>query len=288
MISVLILTLNEEINLQACIDSIPWRDDVHVLDSGSTDRTLEIARSLGANVHTRPFDTYARQRNHGLALPFVHPWVLMIDADERLSPELADEIARRLPNVDESVAGFRVRRKDMLMGRWLRRSSGYPTWFPRLFRKGRISVKRDINEEYEVDGQYEELREHLIHLPFNKGMEWWFARHNRYSTMEAATLTSELHTRPFSLRGLFARDPLARRASMKQLAYRLPARSALIFLYLYVLRFGFLDGKPGLAFASMRFCYETMISTKLQEAGCRTEPDASDAARQALPPREAA
>lgn len=288
MISVLILTLDEEVNLEGCLESIPWRDDVHVLDSGSTDRTREIAQGLGAKVHTRPFDTYARQRNHGLALPFAHPWVLMIDADERLSPELADEIARRLPGIDESVAGFRVRRKDMLMGRWLRRSSGYPTWFPRLFRKGRVSVKRDINEEYEIDGEYDELREHLVHMPFNKGMAWWFARHNRYSTMEAATLASEQHTRPFRLRGLCARDPFVRRASMKQLAYRLPARPALIFLYLYVLRFGFLDGKPGLAFASMRFCYEIMISTKLQEAERRTAVDAPDAAREALPPREIA
>ncbi len=265
MISVLILTLDEVVNLEGCIASIPWRDDVHVLDSGSTDGTQALAERLGAHVHHRDFDTYARQRNHGLALPFRHDWILMLDADERLTPELADEIAERAAKASEKTAGYRVRRKDMLMGRWLRRSSGYPTWFPRMFRRGRVTVKRDINEEYDIDGAYEDFREHLIHLPFNKGMEWWFARHNRYSTMEAETLAGEFGTRPVRLTGLFATDPLERRANMKQLAYRLPGRPALIFLYLYVLRLGFLDGKPGFTFASMRFCYETMISVKLNE-----------------------
>ncbi len=277
MISVLILTLDEEVNIAGCIESIPWREDVHVLDSGSTDETVEIAQQLGAKVTTRPFDTYAKQRNFGLALPFAHPWILMIDADERLSPELVGEIAERLPSASHDTAGFRVRRKDMLMGQWLKRSSGYPTWFPRLFRKGRVSVKRDINEEYDLDGAYEELDMHLVHLPFNKGMAWWFERHNRYSSMEAQTLAGELNSRPLRLFGLFSSDPLVRRANLKQLAYRMPARPALVFVYLYFIRLGFLDGMPGLTYASLRFCYETMISTKLLEARATLEPLAQTA-----------
>jgi len=266
MISVLVLTLDEAVNIEACLASVPWRDDVHVLDSGSVDGTQDLARAMGAIIHHRDFDNYASQRNYGLNLPFRHPWVLMIDADERLTPELAEELARRIAVADDDVAGFRVRRKDFLMGRWLRRSSGYPSWFPRLFRSGRVQVTRDVNEEYDVDGTEEELREHLIHLPFNKGMDWWFARHNRYSSMEALTLADELQSRPVSMSGLLSRDPMRRRANLKQLAYRLPMRPLLVFLYLYFVRFGFLDGRAGLTFASLRFCYETMISAKLREA----------------------
>ncbi|MFV0294875.1 MAG: glycosyltransferase family 2 protein [Hyphomicrobiaceae bacterium] len=266
MISVLILTLDEEVNIADCICSIPWRDDVHVLDSGSHDETVAIARQLGATVHTRAFDTYSRQRNFGLGLPFTYPWVLMLDADERLSPELAREIADRLEKQNSSISAYRVRRKDMFMGRWLKRSSGYPSWFPRLFRKGCVTVKRDINEEYDIDGETGSFEGHLIHYPFNKGVSWWVDRHNRYSSMEAETLAAEMHDRHIAWGDLFSADPLVRRANLKQILYRLPGRPVLLFMYLYLFRLGFLDGRAGLTYASLRFCYEMMISAKLQEA----------------------
>ena len=153
MISVLVLTLNEEGNLKDCLESVPWRDDVHVLDSGSLDGTAALAQSLGAIVHIRDFTTYAEQRNAGLALPYLHPWLLMIDADERLTPELANEIACFVRTAPSDCVMAMMRRKDMFLGRWLRRSSGYPSWFPRLLRVGSVRVERAVNEEYVAEGE---------------------------------------------------------------------------------------------------------------------------------------
>lgn len=259
MISVLILTFNEEANIADCLSSVPWRGDVHVLDSCSTDKTAEIARALGAKVETRPFDGYASQRNAGLSLPFKNEWIVMLDADERMTPELAAEIERESSAADASVAMFRVRRRDVFMGRWLRRSSGYPTWFPRVIRRGRVRVKREINEVYIPDGEAKQLQAHIDHFPFHKGMDWWFDRHNRYSTMEAQLL---IDRKGSSSPAAKSNDPGARRAALKALAYRLPLRPYLMFLYLYVVRGGFLDGKPGWVYANMRLTYEIMIDAK--------------------------
>lgn len=260
MISVLILTYNEQINIEGCIASLTWRDDVHVLDSCSTDKTAEIARTLSAKVETRPFDGYASQRNAGLSLPFTNEWIVMLDADERMTPELAAEIEREIAAAGANVSMFRVRRRDIFMGRWLRRSSGYPTWFPRVIRRGRVRVEREINEVYIPDGEAKQLEAHLDHFPFNKGMDWWFDRHNRYSTMEARLLIDRTGA---SSPATKSNDPGAQRAALKALAYRLPLRPYLMFLYLYVLRGGFLDGMPGWVYANMRLAYEIMIDAKV-------------------------
>ena len=261
MISALILTYNEEANLAACIESLPWRDDVTILDSGSADRTVAIAAELGAQVVTRAFTDYADQRNFALALPGRHAWIVMIDADERMTPDLAREIARRVEAAPAEAAMFQMRRRDIFMARWLKRSSGYPTWFPRVFRRGRVRVERAINETYAANGSVHQLEGHLDHYPFNKGLDWWFERHNRYSTMEAKVLGGEQRV-PLAPGDLLASEPGKRRAALKRLAYRLPGRPLLIFLYLYVFRLGFLDGVPGFHFACMRMAYEIMIDAK--------------------------
>jgi len=262
VISVLILTLDEEVNIRDCIASLPWRGDVHVLDSGSRDRTREMAQELGAQVTERGFTNYAAQRNFGLALPFAYEWIVMLDADERMTPELAREIEERVATAGAQLAMMRVRRKDMFMGRWLRRSSGYPSWFPRVMRRGRLRVEREINEVYVCEGETSELTQHLIHYPLNKGMEWWFERHNRYSSAEAGLLVSQQVQRSSGWRQLFDRDPLRRRAAAKRFAYSLPLRPFLTFFYLYIARLGFLDGRAGYHFACMRMTYEVMIDAK--------------------------
>lgn len=265
MISCVILTLNEEKNIAPCINSIPWKSDIHVVDSLSTDGTAAIAAQSGAKVWPHAFVDYAAQRNFGLSLDFSHEWVLMIDADERVTPELAEEIECVLTNAADDLTMLLVRRKDIFLGRWLRRSSGYPTWFARLMRRGRVKVIREINEQYVTDGRAERLKGHLLHFPFNKGVDWWYERHNRYSTMESITLAQEREQHHFDLSGLITGDSLRRRASFKQLAYRLPFRPFLIFFYLYFIRGGFLDGDPGYCFAQMRMSYEIMIDAKTRE-----------------------
>lgn len=265
MISVLILTKNEEENLPRALSSVAWSDDVVVFDSFSTDRTVGLARNAGARVEQRRFDNYAAQRNAALTtVSYQYPWVLMLDADESVPKELADEMHAVLPTTPADVSLYRMRRRDMFLGHWLRRSSGYPTWFGRLLRVGHAWIEREINEECHTTGKTGFLREHLIHFPFNRGLSHWFDRHNQYSTMEALALRHGAHS-TFRLPNLLARDGVVRRKALKQLAYRLPGRPALVFAYLYFVRLGCFDGKPGLLFCTMRSIYEYMIDMKVRE-----------------------
>jgi len=265
-VSVLILTLNEEANLAECIDSCGWSDDIIVFDSMSEDRTLEIANTKGVRLVQRRFDNYAAQRNAALTtVQYKNPWVLMVDADERVSSELAAEIATTIAGVGAEVALFRIRRKDFFLGKWLRRSSGYPSWFGRLVRLGHVRVEREVNEEYIADGEIGHLEAHLHHYPFNRGIAYWFERHNRYSTMEAIA-KMRMHNDRIVVRELFAWDPIDRRRMLKQCLYRLPLRPLIVFLYLYIVRLGFLDGRAGFYFGRMRAAYEMLIDLKVIEA----------------------
>jgi glycosyltransferase involved in cell wall biosynthesis len=264
-LSVLILTLNEEANLAECLASVGECDDIVVLDSFSDDKTVEIAQSGGARVIQRRFDNYAAQRNAGLnGVHYKHPWLLMLDADERITPELWKEMKTAVETAGAAVNLFHVRRKDHWFGRWLRRSSGYPTWFGRLVRVGHVSVQREINEQYVADGETGYLKEHLLHYPFNQGVAHWLERHNRYSSMEAVALAEERQHKVV-VRGLWSGDPVIRRRTMKQIACRLAARPLWTFGYLYFARGGFLDGRAGFRYCLLRTMYEFMIDLKIAE-----------------------
>ena len=263
-ISVLILTYNEAINLPDCLGSLEFSDDVVVLDSGSTDATVQLAEVAGATVLQRPFDNYAAQRNFGLAHDFKHDWILMLDADERLPKDFIEEICAVTDCKENPNTLYRMRRKDIFMGRWLKRSSGYPTWFGRLFRKGMVRVEREINEEYYTNGEIGLLNGHLIHYPFNKGISYWLERHNRYSSMEAVKLSEERDA-PVRWSNFLSSDPMLKRKAFKALAYRMPFRPLLTFCFLYFFKLGFLDGKAGFHFSIMRSIYEYMVSLKMRE-----------------------
>jgi glycosyltransferase involved in cell wall biosynthesis len=263
-IAALIITKNEETTIAACIESCRFADRVIVLDSHSDDATRDIAESLGAVVHMRPFDDYASQRNAAIQLARDYDWVLMIDADERCSPELATEISRTIQNAPAKIGMYRLRRKDMFFSTWLRRASGYPTWFARLARPRQAQVVRAINEECVVDGGEGRLVNHLIHEPFAKGIVHWVDRHNRYSTLEARQL---LHERAQGLTGLASLNSnyASARRLLKQLFYRMPCRPTVAFLYLYLFRGGFLDGVAGYRYCRLRAMYEYMIVLKMAE-----------------------
>jgi glycosyltransferase involved in cell wall biosynthesis len=264
-ISVLILTLNEELNIEACLESVAWCDDVVVLDSFSSDRTVDMARARGARVEQRRFDNYAAQRNFGLNdIRYDNGWVLMLDADERVTPELREEMRTAVAAAQPEAGLFLMRRRDHLFGRWIRRSSGYPTWFGRLVRVGRVRVERPINEEYHTDGTVGRLQQHLDHYPFNKGFGEWVDKHDRYSTMEA-NLRLQQRGERVPLGALFSADALRRRKAQKTLAYALPGRPLLMFLALYLLRGGFLEGRAGYTFCRLRAWYEFMIDLKYRE-----------------------
>jgi glycosyltransferase involved in cell wall biosynthesis len=263
-ISILILTLNEEVVLPRCLDSVKWSDDIVVFDSFSSDKTIEIAKSRNARVFQKKFEGYASQRNAALAVEFKNPWVLMVDADEQVPENLRQEACSAVESASEDMALFRMRRKDFFMGRWIKHSSGYPTWFGRLLRAGRVRVDREINEEYHATGEAGFLRAHLHHYPFTKGIQFWVERHNRYSSMEATALSTETR-RPIAYSDLLAKDPAIRRKVGKQILYRLPLRPVLVPAYLFLFRGGFLDGPPGIYFSLLRAVYEYMIALKMKE-----------------------
>jgi glycosyltransferase involved in cell wall biosynthesis len=264
-ISVLILTLNEEANLPGCLESLKWCNDIVVLDSYSQDRTEEIAKQAGVRFIQRQFDNYASQRNYGLhEITYKYPWVLMVDADETVPAELATEIQSIANRTSEDIVLYRVRRKDYLFGKWLKHSSGYPTWFGRLVRPEKVWVERAINEEYHAEGKIGELKNHLYHYPFNKGFREWFEKHNRYSSMEAELMVQN-PSKKFKLRDFFTPDPVQRRKVLKQFVYTLPGRPLVVFLGLFLWRGGFLDGGAGLRFCLLKAFYELMISCKVAE-----------------------
>jgi glycosyltransferase involved in cell wall biosynthesis len=263
-ISVLILTLNEESNIGECLDSLSWSDDVVVLDSLSTDATCRIAEGRGARMVSRSFDNWAAHQNWAVKnIEFRHPWVLYLDADERCSLELRDEVLGRA-RATAPESAFRLRRKDYFMGRWLKHAQLYPTWLVRVFRPSRIRYERLVNPVAVVDGPTGELQGHIIHYPFSHGISHWIARHNRYSDMEALE-AAKLRNGGGTRDELWTRDPNERRRALKDIFFRLPARPVLKFLYYYCWRRGFLDGRAGLSYASLQAIYEYMIACKSWE-----------------------
>ena len=265
MISVLILTRNEQLDLPGCLASVAWSDDVHVFDSFSSDATSQIAQAAGVQFHQRVFDDYATHRNAALQITFAHPWVLILDADERPTPGLCTEMQAAAATASAEISGFRLRRRDFLFGTWLKHAQISP-FYIRLVRPERARYTRPINEVIEVEGPIAELHEPLDHFPFSKGMAHWIAKHNTYSTMEAALIVSGEGLRQPSWRAAL-RDPdfHTRRLHQKALFYRLPARPLLKWLYMVIARRSFLDGWAGMTYATLQAIYEYFIVLKVKE-----------------------
>lgn len=273
-VSVLILTRNEQQDLPGCLASVAWSDDVHVLDSLSTDRTREIAREAGAQVTERAFDGYASQRNAGLRLPFRHPWVLVLDADERVPPALAQEIQAFVQRADTDIAAARMRRRDIWWGTWLRRSQISP-FYVRLLRPDRAHYEREINEVLVVDGPIADMDQPFDHYPFSKGLDHWLDKHNTYSRMEAQLIVSKSVPRPSWRTALFGPDFNERRVHQKAIFYRLPARPLIKLFYMLVWRRGLLDGVAGVRYALLQTIYEYLIVLKVKEAEQRQRASAA-------------
>ena len=251
--SVVILTKNEELAIRQCLSSVN-SDDIWIIDSESTDKTVEMAKSIkNVTVIKRPFDNYANQRNFALNLDFKYEWILMLDADERLSIS-SRTFLNDLPNnsLSDDISIVSFLRHDYFLGRWLRGASGYPLHFPRLFRKGTVKVNRSVNEEYFADGKNLKVKHHIDHYPFTKGIDYWYERHLTYSSMEVDALNSMSQS-----------DSL--RSKVKQFFYKLPFRYLIIFIYLYIFQRGFLAGHPGYLYCLMRASYEVMIIVKQKQ-----------------------
>ncbi|MCH2132128.1 MAG: glycosyltransferase family 2 protein [Phycisphaerales bacterium] len=260
-ISVVILTLNEEINVADCIHSCEALDDVHVLDSGSTDRTRELAESAGASIWNHPFESFGAQRNWAIDnIPVRHDWILHLDADERLTPELVAAL-RTLFQRDPPEAGFYLPNKLMLMGRWLKRCGSYPAYQMRLFHKGRMRFQDHGHGQRELtDGEIGTIDEPYLHYAFSKGVSDWLGKHNRYSTEEAHQAIND--GTEIRISDLFSGDRIRRRRAMKRISFRLPMRDKLRVIQLLIIQRGLLEGRAGLMYARLIAIYERMINVK--------------------------
>ncbi|MGB3544033.1 glycosyltransferase family 2 protein [Rubrivirga sp.] len=268
-VSVLILTYNEEDNLPRCLDSVAWADDVLVVDSFSTDRTVEVARAHGARVLQRGFDTFAGQRNFGIDQGELrHDWVLHLDADEVVPSALRDEL------LDVARTGvkpaYRVASRMMFQGKWLRHAGMYPAYQVRYGRRDRLRFKQ-VGHGQREDLEPEDvgtLQHDLEHYSFSKGLHEWFAKHNCYSSDEAAEALGQSGD-AIDWAALAAPDRTRRRRALKTLAARMPMRPSLRFFYMYVLRRGFLDGRAGLSYCRLLSTYEAMTVAKERELRLR-------------------
>jgi glycosyltransferase involved in cell wall biosynthesis len=264
-VSILILTLNEESNLGGCLESVKDFDDIVVFDSFSKDRTVEIARERGARVVQRTFDNWSSHQNWAMEnIKFAHDWVFYLDADERMTDALKQELLQIASNASESKVAFYCGRKNYFMGRWIKRSMP-PGLIMRFFRPQHIRFERLVNPTPVITGEHGYLSNYFIHYNFSKGLSEWIEKHNNYSRMEAMEglklLRGELGEQP----SLWSKDKALRRKAMKNLSFRMPFRPALKFAYMYFVRLGIFDGLAGLTYCTLQAFYEYMIVVKMRE-----------------------
>lgn len=280
-LSVIILTFNEERNIGACLESIiPWAQEVFVVDSGSTDRTLDIVGGYGAKVFSHPFQNYSQQRNWAQDnLPLSSEWIFHIDADERVSLELVESIRKFFsdPSSEQHVSGLMVRRKIIFFGKPILHGGLYPTYHCRIFRKqcGRCE-DREYDQHFAVEGKTRAIEADLLELTATSLFSWT-ARHNKWAQMEARQLLKGFERHDSALiQPKIVGSPIERRRWLRSSVYaRTPIffRAFLYFLTRYLLRGGFLDGIPGLIYHVLqgfwfRFyvdacCYELQQAEKL-------------------------
>lgn len=273
-VSVVVPVRNEAGNLPRCLEQLQWADEVFVVDSASTDGTVEAALRAGAKVAQFQWNgRYPKKKNWALKnLPFRNEWVLIVDADELVTPELAAEIGRAVAAPGPEV-GFYINRRFMFMGKWIRHCGYYPSWNLRLIKKGRGEYERmaqtgdtrsgdnEVHEHMVCDGPTGWLKNDMIHEAFAT-IDVFMEKHNRYSNWEALVQeegwAGGLRGNPFG-------HALERRRFIKRLARHLPGRPWLRFVYSYILRLGFLDGREGYIFCRLLGIYEFLCVAKYRE-----------------------
>ncbi|MEO1291843.1 MAG: glycosyltransferase family 2 protein [Pseudomonadota bacterium] len=282
-LTVMILTRDEAIHIARCIESVkPVADRIYVIDSGSTDDTVAIARRCGAEVLHNDWVNHAAQVNFAIdAMPSETDWIFRIDADETLPPASASRLKDTLARMADDAAGIALRRQIIFLGRRIRWGGIEPSWQLRLWRSGQGRCEpRWMDEHMAVDGRVEKAALEIVDENLNP-LDWWTAKHNRYASLEAIeTLAAQGHLPPGLLRTETAAAPGGtRQARMKrwlkeQVYNRLPTglRSLSYFLYRYILRLGFLDGQAGYYFHLLQgYWYRSLVDAKVREILARAE-----------------
>ncbi|HSH88955.1 MAG TPA: glycosyltransferase family 2 protein [Ramlibacter sp.] len=272
-VTAMVFTLNEEVNLLHCLPSLQWCSEVIVVDSFSTDSTASICAAHGARLVQHAFEGFGTQRNWALDHAQArNKWILILDADERVPPELAAELTAIAQANPAGVGAWRVRRRFHMWGRWLKHSSLYPTWVVRFVHADRVRYEnRGHAETQAVSGRIGDLGHDLIDEN-HKGIGEWYERQHRYAAKDAEfELTAR--SRKWQPGDLVSPDPLVRRAALKRVASAMPARGLAYFLYAYVWRLGFLDGREGFRYCRMRAWYQTQVASRVKDLKQRAVGD---------------
>jgi glycosyltransferase involved in cell wall biosynthesis len=270
VISVLILTKDEERNLPGCLQSVSFSDDVLVFDSLSDDATVQLAQAAGARVLLRRFDNYGAQRQAALDQGnFKYPWLLVLDADERVDDALRDEIAR-ITKSTEGARGYLVRRKDHFVdGTWIPRATLYPSWHLRMVQHRHVRyLERTVHERLALDGTVERCGGHLLHYSFNRGLEDWIEKHRKYAVLEGVEARQTLGS-ALQWRALFDPDPVERRHAVKAFSYRLPLRRTMRLLHGMLVRQVFRDGLAGVHYCWLISRYEGWVAREMKRKSTR-------------------
>ncbi|MEQ9670364.1 glycosyltransferase family 2 protein [Coleofasciculus sp. G2-EDA-02] len=279
MFSIYILTHNEELDIAACIESALLSDDVIVVDSFSTDRTIEIASRYPIRILQHTFESHGKQRTWMLeAIPTKYEWVYILEADERMTPKLFQECLDTIKNPEH--IGYYVAERVLFMGKWIRHSTQYPRYQLRLFQKNKVWFTDYGHTEREVcNGSTGFLNETYPHYTCSKGLTRWIDKHNRYSTNEAAETLRQLEQGQVNWWNLcLGQSEVERRRALKDLSLRLPFRPLVRFIYMYFFLGGCLDGQAGFAWCTLQAFYEYLIVLKSWEM--QQQPIASGNKRQ--------
>jgi glycosyltransferase involved in cell wall biosynthesis len=263
-VCVIVLTQDEEPNIRQCLASVSWAEQVVVIDSGSTDGTVAITRSLGVEVVEQPWLGYSGQRDLALRLPLTrHNWVYFVDADEWVSPQLAVEIAESL--ISPSCAAFAQRFRFVFQSTWIRHCGWYRgSWIVRLIDRRHATYNGElVGERPRVNGPVQKMANDIVNDD-RKGLASWLRKHVRYAELEAQRRRQRTHMAKWldarRSRSWSDGRPLVR-AFIKDVIFpSLPAKPVAVFLYMYLVRFGILDGIAGLRFCFYRAWYEASIN----------------------------
>ena len=274
--SILIHTKNEAENLQECLNTLKWSDDINILDSYSTDKTKEIALKNSCNFilrsnydKSKPFGgSESEHRNWALRnIEFKYQWLFVIDADERCTESCYQNIKKVINIQNNPFVAYRFKRRDFFQNKYLKYTQLTP-WYIRLYKPQYVTFSRSINVVTEVNGKVGSSRGFIDHYPFQKGLSHWVERHNSYSSFEAKEYI-KLKSQKISLKLiktiLFESEFEIRRKAQKVLFYKLPFRIFIKFFVTYIVRKGFLDGRAGFNYAMLQFFYEFLIILKQKE-----------------------
>jgi glycosyltransferase involved in cell wall biosynthesis len=258
-VTAIVLTYNEENNIKDCLDSIKdVVDQILILDSYSTDRTLEILKDYSVELHQHPFTNYSAQR------------ILNLDADHRVTPELAEELRQKFSSgIDPETKGLLASRRTMFMGKWIKYGGHYPTYHSVMFRKGAGKCEERLyDQHFKVEGKVEKLKGDIIDL-ITESLTTFTARHNKWSDLESLEqYQGTLKNNKKLIEGSISGNPIQQRRYLKNLydSFPLFVRPFVYFFIRYFLRLGFLDGKRGLIFHFLQcFWFRFLIDAKIYE-----------------------